>query len=935
MKINGELVFWNWDRIVTYNSWEFVGQVSEIAAAEMTEDAEKRFEKAMGKLFHSKLPSTPTSSAGTPSSKEPVHSRKSAQLGQMSKRPSSSSRVSGLSPTLTGNKRKSISTSINAPSPVCRPWDRGDLMRRLATFKSMTWFGKPKVVGPVNCARRGWVNVDVDLIACEACGGRLSFSTPPTWTQRQVESAADIFSTKLDDGHKSLCPWKGNECKEDLAHFPPTPAPALVESYRDRCDALLQLPALPVVCSSAIEEMKLSRAPQIDRLLAQPPPLPSAALSRNSGKIYGIEIVGDESAATGANFYYQDQRLISLCGWEPRLLPYVVDCEDHSTQPVEDACPGELSPRLVHVHSPSVQLSSKTGVNEAMESSQNKSVDIQQRPEPPSVVLDCSLCGASVGMWAFSTVYRPLQLVTNGSLESQEICKKLDDSSMRGMSAASCVGGVSTSEVKGKEHPDDASEAMTSSCQKDVTNDRILDLSLTIAGGLPPTKQSINSLLPLPSIIQQGKHGFHCSSEVGDWVTSESHDPRDKIQSTGNYDSSAHSKRENTESTNIDKEGIDTAASSKRKRMEASSEVSRGISQVGQVKTPERFSDAEDNTRNKRKWNGPAFGERRVQELASSEFHGYSSVNAVDTCYHDRRENSTESVDNVQQVSCKSDEGIEEGTATNIATISTGRIGGISVGMNGFPELIGAQIDGHGDIGGNDLSVNRSESRACESEILAENGRSGRGEVSSMGDKTGCVSICEDSQHALLVNLSTVDFTSSKDSIVEFRAAGERSEVYQPSEIHEKQEKSDAMITGLQSSALERDAMIRPAQVKADKIDNALTSGSGRHPEQKIWGKGMEFNPIKQHRHFCPWVTVLFSGGMPAGDKNTGVCGWQLTADALDQCTAQELASASLKESGSTSSRYKVNPVASVRQFFESPSSKKRKHSHVHSSTHT
>ena len=146
-------------------------------------------------------------------------------------------------------------------------------------------------------------------------------------------------------------------------------------------------------------------------------------------------------------------------------------------------------------------------------------------------------------------------------------------------------------------------------------------------------KQSINSLLPFPSIIQQGKHGFHCSSEVGDWVTSESHDPQDKIQSMGNYDSSAHSKRENTESTNIDKEGIDTAGSSKCKRREASSKVSRGISQVGQVKTPDRFSDAEDNTRNK-----------------------------LDTCYHDRRENSTESVDNVQQVSCKSDEGIEEGT---------------------------------------------------------------------------------------------------------------------------------------------------------------------------------------------------------------------------------------------------------------------------------
>lgn len=27
----------------------------------------------------------------------------------------------------------------------CRPWDRGDLLRRLATYKSISWFGKPQV----------------------------------------------------------------------------------------------------------------------------------------------------------------------------------------------------------------------------------------------------------------------------------------------------------------------------------------------------------------------------------------------------------------------------------------------------------------------------------------------------------------------------------------------------------------------------------------------------------------------------------------------------------------------------------------------------------------------------------------------------------------------------------------------------------------------
>lgn len=29
---------------------------------------------------------------------------------------------------------------------LCRPWDRADFMRRLATFKSISWFAKPKVI---------------------------------------------------------------------------------------------------------------------------------------------------------------------------------------------------------------------------------------------------------------------------------------------------------------------------------------------------------------------------------------------------------------------------------------------------------------------------------------------------------------------------------------------------------------------------------------------------------------------------------------------------------------------------------------------------------------------------------------------------------------------------------------------------------------------
>ncbi|XP_015933127.1 uncharacterized protein LOC107459408 [Arachis duranensis] len=49
----------------------------------------------------------------------------------------------------------------------CRPWERGDLLRRLSTFKHA---GKmPKIAGSLACAKRGWVNLDVAKIECEVC----------------------------------------------------------------------------------------------------------------------------------------------------------------------------------------------------------------------------------------------------------------------------------------------------------------------------------------------------------------------------------------------------------------------------------------------------------------------------------------------------------------------------------------------------------------------------------------------------------------------------------------------------------------------------------------------------------------------------------------------------------------------------------------------
>lgn len=72
------------------------------------------------------------------------------QLSRGTKRPNTSSALALMDPKRRGDmverSQQHSSASAGTPkAPLCRPWDRGDLMRRLATFKSMTWFAKPKV----------------------------------------------------------------------------------------------------------------------------------------------------------------------------------------------------------------------------------------------------------------------------------------------------------------------------------------------------------------------------------------------------------------------------------------------------------------------------------------------------------------------------------------------------------------------------------------------------------------------------------------------------------------------------------------------------------------------------------------------------------------------------------------------------------------------
>ncbi|ESW27156.1 hypothetical protein PHAVU_003G178600 [Phaseolus vulgaris] len=414
----------------------------------MVQDSEKRFHSIMDKLFHPPKPPSSSSSSGV-------------QLSGSKKRPYQSGlmELNRRGDVADGQQSSSAATTA-LQGPLCRPWDRGDFMRRLATFKSISWFAKPKVVSAVNCASRGWINVDIDTIACEACGARLLFSTPASWNQQQVEKAALVFSLKLGNGHKLLCPWIDNACNETLARFPPTTPEILVENFRKHCFALLQLSALPQISSSAIAYIQ-SQSPLLEDFLGQ-----SLLLEYGNGSTENFGI-GDLNSQEELKFYYQAQKLISLCGWKLRPLPYVVDCKDLSDQSLKKST-------TLAIHSVG------TDENKIDENSMDS---IGEQVDPNSAVLDCTLCGATIGLWAFCTVPRPVE-------------------SFRLVGYAE-VNGENACVVHNLLNKDDLENRQ--GARPDVANsskDTSSSLNMTIAGGPPPTKQNFKAIISLPVIGQ-------------------------------------------------------------------------------------------------------------------------------------------------------------------------------------------------------------------------------------------------------------------------------------------------------------------------------------------------------------------------------------------------------------------------------------------------
>ncbi|KAK5123563.1 hypothetical protein LTR85_002601 [Meristemomyces frigidus] len=167
------------------------------------------------------------------------------------------------------------------PPPNFSPWSHETFLARLKTFSSVSlWHPKPEAISEVEWAKRGWVCIDVNTVACRGgCEKRVvvNLDRPRRTSTEQRRDDADgeahdeeddandndsamedalveRYKTLLVNGHAEHCLWRKAGCKDDIYRLqvvrPSVWQPELRKRYQSlhqMCDAIrdVKIKALP------------------------------------------------------------------------------------------------------------------------------------------------------------------------------------------------------------------------------------------------------------------------------------------------------------------------------------------------------------------------------------------------------------------------------------------------------------------------------------------------------------------------------------------------------------------------------------------------------------------------------------------------------------------------------------------------------------------
>jgi hypothetical protein len=150
---------------------------------------------------------------------------------------------------------------------VCRPWNYGDYLQRLSSFKSsLAWFAKPSSISPLECALIGWScdSSKRDTLICTSCHATLIHDTTGAAVVGSVKELGSSYHmmrctddekgeallSRLTTGHSAECGWRSKEARCDASF---REIPGLLESERAVCGHIIRRAAFTVRALTSLD----------------------------------------------------------------------------------------------------------------------------------------------------------------------------------------------------------------------------------------------------------------------------------------------------------------------------------------------------------------------------------------------------------------------------------------------------------------------------------------------------------------------------------------------------------------------------------------------------------------------------------------------------------------------------------------------------------
>jgi len=144
----------------------------------------------------------------------------------------------------------------------CQPWSRQGFFDRLRSFSAATWFNKPAMISPTECARHGWKNDGIDALLCESCKQRVSMSIHPSLNDPSRRAVVvKLHAQMTQDGHGELCPWRDNPVPVSLTQLHGSSSHEVIWDCTHRMKSLYKCDVLPEVCRPRCPPLLTSAPP--------------------------------------------------------------------------------------------------------------------------------------------------------------------------------------------------------------------------------------------------------------------------------------------------------------------------------------------------------------------------------------------------------------------------------------------------------------------------------------------------------------------------------------------------------------------------------------------------------------------------------------------------------------------------------------------------